>query len=178
MTRALWATKVLRPGAPRIGQIGQIQFKRSVPLPALLSGAAGAVAGMLLFGVPAMLVGFDPVRAAMFGVAAGATLGVVAVNFSPWREESLLRAATVRFSARSGRTETVCPGTGDEPGVDADSHEPVCLSCSRRLDPDDDGLVPEHPWSRHVSVGFLEISDPEIGETLWIAGSVPVRPPE
>ena len=121
------------------------------------------------------MVVVDPVRAVMFGAAAGATLGVVAVNFSPWREESLLRVATVRFSARSGRTETVCSGAGDEPGVDADSHEPVCLSCSRRLDPDDDGLVPEHPWSRHVSVGFLEINDPEIGESLWIAGSVPVR---
>ena len=174
MTRALWATKVLRPGAPRIGQIGQIQLKRSVPLPALLSGAAGGIAGALLLGVPFMVV-VDPVRAVMFGVAAGATLGVVAVNFSPWREESLLRVTRVRLSARSGRTETVCPGTGDEPGVDADSHEPVCLSCSRRLDPDDDGLVPEHPWSRHVSVGFMEISDPEIGESLWITGSVPVR---
>ena len=174
MTRALWATKVLRPGAPRIGQIGQLELKRSVPLPGLLSGAAGGIAGALLLGVPLMVV-VDPVRAVMFGVAAGATLGVVAVNFSPWREESLLRVTRVRLSARSGRTETVCPGTGDEPGVDADSHEPVCLSCSRRLDPDDDGLVPEHPWSRHVSVGFMEISDPEIGESLWITGSVPVR---
>ena len=174
MTRALWATKVLRPGAPRIGQIGQLELKRSVPLPGLLSGAAGGIAGALLLGVPLMVV-VDPVRAVMFGVAAGATLGVVAVNFSPWREESLLRVTRVRLSARSGRTETVCPGTGDEPGVDADSHEPVCLSCSRRLDPDDDGLVPEHPWSRHVSVGFMEIGDPEIGESLWITGSVPVR---
>ena len=86
-----------------------------------------------------------------------------------------MRATTVALSARRGLTETVCPGTGDEPGVDMDSQEPVCLSCSRRLNPDRDGLVPDHPWSRHVSVGFLQMSDPEIGESLWVAGSVPVK---
>lgn len=133
------------------------------------------MAGALLIGMPALAIGLPAIQAVAFGVAAGATLGAVAVTFSPWREESLLRVATVRFSAKSGRTETVCPGTGDEPGVDADSHEPVCLSCSRRLDPDEDGLVPEHAWSRQVSVGFLQINDPEIGESLWIAGSVPVK---
>ena len=175
MTRALWATKVLRPGAPRVGQIGQMQLKRSVPLPALLSGAAGAFLGLLIIGMPALAIGLPAFQALAFGLAAGASLGVVAVTFSPWREESLLRAATVRFSAKRGITATVCPGTGDEPGVDADSQDPVCLSCSIRLDPDDDGLVPEHPWSRHVSVGFQRIGDPEIGESLWIAGSAPVR---
>lgn len=125
--------------------------------------------------LPAMAIGLPPVQSLVFGLAAGATLGVVAVTFSPWREESLLRVATVRLSAHRALTETVCPGTGDEPGVDADSHEPVCLSCLKRLDPDEDGLVPEHPWSREVSIGCLPITDPEIGETLWVAGSVPVR---
>ncbi|MYA40540.1 MAG: hypothetical protein F4Z31_02115 [Gemmatimonadetes bacterium] len=174
MTRPVWVTKVLRPGPARVSQIGQMQLSRSVPLPGLLAGGGGALAGVL-FMMPALAIGLPALQSVVFGLAAGGTLGVVAVTWGPWREESLLRAASVRLAGARGRTETVCPGTGDEPGLDADSHEPVCMSCMKRLDPDDDGLVPEHPWSRQVSIGCLTMSDPEIGETLWVVGSVPVR---
>lgn len=167
----VWCTKILRPGAPRIGQIGKVQLPRTIPLHSLLAGAAGAGVGIPVASVPLILVGFNPLIAVFGGAMVGAAVATAAVNWSPWREESLLRAALVGLSARRRRTAILCPGAFEAPGTDLDSGEPVCSHCARLLTLDERGLIPEHRWQRRVYIGMMELAEPEIGETVWISGS-------
>ena len=167
----VWVTKILRPGAPRVGQIGRVQLARTIPLPSLLAGGGGLLAGLLLFGVPLMLLGIDTVAALGFGAALGCGIGLIAVSWSPWREESLLRFTVVKLRAQQGVTTILCPGVDEEPGTDLDTGDTACPSCFKVLKPDERGLIPPHRWRLRVYLGMMELGNPDIGESIWISGT-------
>lgn len=165
-------TKVIRPEAARIGSIGSMDLPRSVPLPSFLAGIGGGLLGLLLGWLAGSLLNFLPLTFSVGISAAVCGLGsVILVTYSPWREESLYRAVTVTAGSASGRTRTLCPGAGEIAGIDLDSREPVCPVCGIATGLDDDVLVEDHSWERHVWVGFQLMREPEIGPRMFVDGS-------
>jgi hypothetical protein len=80
------ATKVMKPGRARIGSIGNaITLPRTVSIVSLVAGLIGLLAGAV-FG---LILG-PSMRTILMGAVFGAAIGVVVVNYSPLKGESLL----------------------------------------------------------------------------------------
>lgn len=167
-------TESMRPGAPRIGQIGEnFALPRTVPLPAALAGTAGGLAGLLA----GVLLGsrFIDTPTAVIGMT---FIGiVVSVWLVQWRSggEHAGRVLLVRFTAYRGTVRTVCSGSARLPVADPGSGHFLCPRCGLAVTPDD-GLTPSHEWKGRLYDGVVPVAAPLTGPIHYFPGSLPAPP--
>lgn len=174
--RCMIVTGVLRPGAPRIGSIGNnIQLPRSVPLPSLLAGIAGALV-MLPFAVLLNAVtGAGGGAALVFVVllsGGGALAGVWLVTWQPWAGESVRRAVWVAAGTYARRRSHMCPGSAQPLIVDEMTGERYCVACET-APPDVDGCAGWHDVRRELYIGLQRIEPSVLGPVRFTPGNVP-----
>ena len=168
----LSCTKVLRPGLPRLGKIGDnFVLPRTIHLPSLFGGMGGGLIGLM---VGLLIVG--PLVGGMttaFGVACiGALAGIWLVSWQPWKGENIGRVAIVRARAITGSVKTVCAGSARLPDYDSAGGQFICKQCALVVELEDD-LVPMHDWKRRLYTGIMEVQMPQTGVKRIVPGSVP-----
>ena len=169
----LCCTKVLRPGLPRLGKLGNnIVLPRTVDLASLLGGMGGFFVGLpvgLLIARP-LFGGMGVLGAGMIGIV----LGLGAVQWKPWKGEHLGRVAITRGVAAIRTRPAVCPGSSRLPIFDEVTGRHACATCGLMLELED-GLSPQHQWRRRFFVGVQEVAMPQTGPMVFVAGSVPIE---
>lgn len=101
----LAATKVINPGPARISKIGfGIVLPRAIEIRQL---AAGFIGALVLF-IPSLIF-VGEVRSMMFAIGIGASLGLLAVTWSPLRNESLATWLGLEVASRTRRNGAVTP---------------------------------------------------------------------
>ena len=171
----MWTTKVFNPGPPRIGRLSKnIVLPRSVPLPALLAGAGGALLGLLLGLLVSVIPFIDVGLAGGVGTGLGAALGVGLVTIQPWEGEYINRIVSVRLMAYISSKRLACPGSGMPAVHDEDIGSLACPYCGRAHSSYEQ-ITPEHVWRRRVYLGMQPIPHPPTGEVRIVPGSLPKK---
>lgn len=170
----LICTKVLRPGAPRIAKLTRnIVLPRTVPVPSLIGGAAGAVV-FIPFSVLLAWVGIPGGTAVFTTMIIGAAAGVFIVAWQPWQGENVGKVVWVRAGSRWKTRSSPCPGSGRVAEMDEDLQIYVCPVCLIAGKSSSDGLMFNHDWQRRLFVGMAEVQS-HTGAVTIRSGSVPVR---
>ena len=167
-------TKVLRPGAPRIGHVtDHFVLPRTVPIMGFVAAVAGGAAGLLL----GLLAGFVLGSVNFLVVAASTvmfgTAGVGLAQWKLWQGESIAKTLTVSGKARWHSQKLTCPGSGEMPDWDQDLGSDVCAVC-RVMVKTEDGMSKVHDWQRQFYVGMMPVSQPTTGAIRIVPGSRPV----
>ncbi len=164
-------TKVLRPGAPRIGQLTEnFVLPRTIPVFDLVAGIAGGLFGLLFGLLLGVIVGAVNVLAVMVSLILGAVLGVGLVRWKPWQGESVATVLRVSRQARRNANKLTCPGSGEAPNYDPDFGGTVCAVCRVLVDTEE-GMALVHDWKRQFYVGMMPVSAPITGAVHFRPGS-------
>lgn len=167
-------TKVLRPGAPRIGHVtDRFVLSRTIPLIPLIAAIAGGTFGLLFGLLAGWILGsinilLVAVSTVMFGAA-----GVGLAQWKPWQGESVAKVLVVSGRARRHAQKLTCPGSGEMPDWDEDLGSDVCAVC-RVMVQTEAGMAKVHDWQRQFYVGMMPVSQPTTGAIRYLPGSRPV----
>ena len=169
----LSCTKVLRPGLPRIGKLGEhFVLPRTIPLAEALGALGGAIIGGLVGAL--FLQKAVPGGTTIFGaVAAGVLGGMFIVKWQPWKGEHIGIVTMVRARALLHTHKMTCPGGSRLPLLDEVGGQFMCKRCSLVVELKDD-LVPPHEWKRRLRIGIMDVPLPQTGVIEMVSGSVDI----
>ena len=167
-------TKVLQPGAPRIGHITEhFVLSRTLPLWGTVAALAGGVVGLLFGLLAGIVLGSVNILAVAVSTVMFGTVGVGLVQWKPWQGESVARVLMVSGRARRHSQTLTCPGSGGMPDWDQDLGSDVCTVC-RVMVKTEEGMAKVHDWRRQFYVGMMPVSQPTTGAIRYVPGSRPV----
>lgn len=171
----LACTKVLRPGLPRIGQIGKMVLPRTVDTLFVIASFVGAVATIPVAAVLVTVLDISgPAVVVVFTVGAG--FGCIVVQWKPWRGESAARVALTRAAATRNTLRTPCPGEGSALAVEPDTGSEHCPVCRRVYPKERSALVPPHYRKRRIYIGAAPVTAPTLGAVQVTQGWREVAP--
>ena len=167
-------TKVLRPGAPRIGHLTEhFALSRTVPIIGVVAAVAGGAVGLLFGLLAGIVLGSVNILVVAVSTVMFGTAGVGLSQWKPWQGESVAKVLLVSGKARRHSQKLTCPGSGEMPDWDADLGSNVCAVC-RVMVETDDGMAKVHDWKRQFYVGMMPVSSPTTGAIRYVPGSRPV----